>query len=244
MTPPSPAAGTPAYIFDLVRAVAFDLECYPGRWCVGFHGLDRTGKLGTFVVDGDPARLAAVLDRLAEHDRTLVGYNSERFDLPVIRGILGGLDPYETAQAIIQENRVPRSLSSLPGLPCDHVDLAARLRRGGGFPSLKAVAANLGRPILRELPYPPDAVLTDQQWAEIKRYNEIDLAHTWALAERFTPELQALASLSQELGRDLRSTPTPRVCELVFLDAYRRARGAEPRPPEPPQEVLYRQCPV
>jgi hypothetical protein len=240
---PSTQADTPAYTYDLARAVAFDLECYPDRWCVGFFGPDRNGKPIIFVVDGDPARLAAVLSRLAEHGRTLIGYNSERFDLPVIRGILHGLDPYELAQSIIRENRAPRSLSRLPGLPCDHIDLAARLRRGGGFPSLKAVAANLGRPILRELPYPPDATLTDKQWGEVRRYNAVDLGHTWALAEQFSPELQALATLSRELGRDLRSTPTPRVCELVLLDAYRRAHGVEPRRPEPPQEVLYRPVP-
>jgi hypothetical protein len=79
--------------FDLSRCVVFDVEVYPGRWCVGFNGQDRHGKLATHVVDGDPRRLGAVLDRLAGTDRILAGYNSERFDIPVIRGILGGLDP-------------------------------------------------------------------------------------------------------------------------------------------------------
>jgi hypothetical protein len=147
------------------------------------------------------------------------------------------------AQEIIRENRLPRSLKKLPRLACDHIDLAARLRRGGGFPSLKAVAANLGRPVLRELPYPPDASLTDVEWVEVKRYNAIDLGHTSTLLERFAPELQALASLSQELGRDLRSTPTPRVCELVFVDTYRQTHGVDPRLPQPPLEVLYRPVP-
>ena len=37
MTPPS-------FTFDFARCVAFDLEVYPGRWCVGFHGRNRHGK--------------------------------------------------------------------------------------------------------------------------------------------------------------------------------------------------------
>ena len=94
--------------------------------------------------------------------------------------------------------------------------------------------------MLRELPYPPECVLTDEQWEEVKQYNAIDLDHTWALLERLSPELQALATLSTNLARDLRSTPTPRVCELVFLDAYKQEHGVEPRLPQPPSEVLYR----
>src|SRR5262249_49330794 len=162
-------------------------------------GPDRCGKITTLVVDGNSTQLTTVLSHLANHGRILVGYNSERFDVPVIRGILHGVAPYGLAQTIIREGRVPRWLTGLPGLSCDHIDLAARLRRGGSFPSLKSVAANLGRPILQELPYSPDVPLTDEQWEKVKQYNEVDLRHTWAVLERFSPELQALTSLSQEL---------------------------------------------
>jgi len=33
--------------FDPSRAVVFDLEVCPGRWCVGFHGIDHAGRLST-----------------------------------------------------------------------------------------------------------------------------------------------------------------------------------------------------
>jgi hypothetical protein len=234
----------PPFHFDIRQCIAFDLETYSNRWCVGFHGHDRRGNLATHVVDGDVAKLRALLERLASGGRALVGYNSARFDVPAILGILRGDDPHRLAQSIIREQREKdrgtRTRPDLTGFPCDHIDLAARLTRMGVFPSLKVVAAYLGRPMLRELPHPPDAALTDEQWEEVKHYNASDLAHTWALLEWMTPELQALAALSQEVGRDLRSTPTPRVCELVFRDAYRKEHGVDPRVPEPPQEVLYR----
>jgi hypothetical protein len=226
--------------FDLNRCVVFDVEIYQGRWCVGFLGPDRRGKVVTFVVDGDALKLAEVLNRLAERNLILVGYNSLRFDIPVMKGILSGLDPYQLAQEIIRADEVPRAVAKLPDLGCDHIDLSFRLRRGGAIPRLKGVAANLGRRRLQELPYPPDMVLNDDQWAAVKEYNATDLGHTWALLEWFAPELQALASLSQELGGDLRSTPTPRVCEVVFLDAYKRQHGVEPSMPERPLEVAYR----
>jgi len=145
----------------------------------------------------------------------LVSYNGDRFDVPLIRAILKGIDPYAPAQQIIRENRLPPALAdaNLQEFPADHVDLAARLRRGGAFPELKVVAANLGRLLLRELPLEPGAVLTDERWDEVRQYNSVDLAHTWALLQRLAPELQALAALSQEQGQDLRSVSTPQVVE-------------------------------
>jgi hypothetical protein len=232
---------TPSFRFDLARCVVADVETYPNRWCVGFHGLDKRGSPATWIVDGNRGKLAKALQRFSLEGKTVVTYNGDHFDIPVIRGILDGQDACDVATAIIQRGRNPKHMVLGSPFPCDHIDLSARLRRGGVFLSLKAVAANLGRPALRELPYPPGTILTDEQWNEVKRYNEIDLGHTWVLVKWFAPELQALASLSEEQERDLRSTPTPRVVEHVFLNTFARERhGAKPINPETPQEVIYR----
>jgi hypothetical protein len=185
----------------------------------------------------DRAKLVQVLDRFTKSGRILVGYNSDHFDVRVIGAILCGLDAYTAAQTIIRGERLP-----IPPKPlgCDHIDLSARLSRGGSFPSLKTVAANLGRRALRELPFLPGSILTDLEWEEVKRYNAIDLAHTWALLERFAPELKSLASLSTELSQDLRNISTPQVVERVFLAAYRKEHRVDPIRPVPPPEVIYR----
>lgn len=237
MRPPDGPA-TPG--FDLNRCVAFDVEIYPGRCCVGFHGPNAEGVPTTRTVQGRE-ELKKALEHLKERGRILVGYNSERFDVPVIRFILAGLDPYAPSQALIAGEDLPVPLAKLPAFPCDHVDVSARLRRAGHIPSLKTIAANLGRPQLAELPYEPGTILTDEQWAEVVRYNGVDLRHTWALLERYAAELQALATLSADVGQDLRSTPTPKVVETVFLRAFQaKNRGRSPIKPELPHEVLYR----
>ena len=130
--------------FDLARCVVFDLEVYPGRWCVGFLGQGSSGAMETLIVDGDRDKLERTLRRFAAAGRTVVGYNSARFDAPLIGAILRGIDPYAPAQSIIRDDRLPDALRGLPCLACDHIDLAARLRRGGRFPGLKTVAAYLG----------------------------------------------------------------------------------------------------
>jgi hypothetical protein len=233
---------TDSFAFELQRSIAFDLECYPGRWCVGFFGPGSNGTMTTKIVE-DRDGLVRILQYFANTGRTVVGYNSERFDVPLIQGILDGIDPYAPAQSIIENDKLPPALTNLPELPCDHVDLSARLRRSGRFPSLKQVAAYLGRPTLRELPYRPDAVLSDEQWDEVKQYNRIDLGHTWALLERLAPELQALAELSREQGQDLRSVSSPQVVSRVFLSAYRDAHGHDPITTEGWTEVSYHPVP-
>ena len=96
-----------AVSFDLACCVVFDLEVYAGHWCVGFHGPNAKGKLTTFIVDGDRNKLAKTLDQLQARGAVLVGYNSERFDVPLARCILAGIDPYAPAQAIIERDELP-----------------------------------------------------------------------------------------------------------------------------------------
>jgi putative DNA primase/helicase len=215
------------HIFELSRCVIFDLECYPDRWCVGFRWRGPSGVVTTRIVEAREA-LAKSLTWFAGEGRILVGYNSERFDIPLVRGILAGVEPYAPAQSIIRDGKLPPAMVNLPKFPCDHIDLSARLRRGGAFPGLKTVAANLGRPVLCEVPFDLDEILTDAQWEEIKAYNRVDLEHTWALLERLAPELSALASLSAEFSQDLRSVSNPQVVERVFLSEYRKAHSRDP----------------
>ncbi len=60
----------PAFEFDRRRAVAFDVEAYPGRWLVGFYGRDRRGETRVSrVVDGDRAALERTLTQLAQRHK-------------------------------------------------------------------------------------------------------------------------------------------------------------------------------
>ena len=69
--------------FDLARCVAFDVETYAGRWCVGFYGRSpRTGKLAARVIDRDRKALAETLDKIAERGLILT------YKLPKASGVL------------------------------------------------------------------------------------------------------------------------------------------------------------
>lgn len=104
----SDSSSRPKFPFSLSDCVVFDVEAYPGpRWLVGFLGLGQDGSLRSFVADGDPETLETVLRQLATKGKTLVGYNSAAYDVPMVRAILGGRDAYETSRAIIEAERLP-----------------------------------------------------------------------------------------------------------------------------------------
>ncbi|MBV8228783.1 MAG: hypothetical protein JO329_02250, partial [Planctomycetaceae bacterium] len=190
--------------------------------------------------------LRRVLDRLARQGKTLFGYNYSAYDMTMMRAILGNRDAYTTSRAIIEAEHLPRGerrrvdLRGCPKIAVDHVDLAARLKKGGNFPGLKTVGANLCLPVLRELPYAPDQVLTDEEWAEVKPYNANDLAITRAIFEVYVPELRAMTALSNEHALDLRSVSKSAAVGRIFEKIYRDAYGRDPDVPERPAEVVYR----
>ena len=230
------------YTFNINKCILFDVEVYPGpRWCAGFLHADGVHE----CVDGDKARLAEALDRVLAAGGTLVGYGSERYDVPVLRAVLAGEDPYPVSHAIVRHDgpglpeAVRVAAERWPAIAADHVDLAARTRSGGRFPALKTVAANLGVRHLQELPYDPDRLLSDAEWAEVKHYNVKDLAATRLAFEHFAPELAALAELSARFGLDLRLVHPAGVAQRVLCAAYRAKHGSDPIRISPPVLVPY-----
>ena len=223
------------YSFDLNKVVIFDVEVFPNRWLVGFYGRGKNGDLVFHQVE-DHDSLKRALDGIKAAGKTLVGYNSDGYDGAIVSAILKGSDPYSVSQDIILLGKRRKF-----DLDIDHVDLAARLKRGGGFPGLKTVAANLGLPI-EELSsaWFSEPVEDGERWDIIKAYNRRDLETTYQVLKRFTPELAALARLSNELGEDLRSTASPQVVERFFIRAYQDSTGSEPESIETPSSVRYR----
>jgi hypothetical protein len=231
--------GSQAVAFDPGRSIAMDAEVYPGRALVGF-AYARKGDLVVKQVE-DRRELAALLRRFRAQGRTLVGYNSARYDLHILRAILGGADAYAVSKALIAGDRdaAREMLRGAPRVRVDHVDIAERLRRGKFPPSLKLVAAAMGRPRLEELPFDPDRALSDEEWGRVGAYNVVDLGHTRELLERVAPDLESLAALSAVAGRDLRSVPAPAVVEAIFRADYVARHGEEPPAPSVPDRITY-----
>jgi len=216
--------------------VAFAVSAFPGHWCVSFL-VPEHGRLRTDWYEGDPENVRQALLGFTREGRTLVGYDPEGQDTHLLAGILAGQDPYELSVRLAAESRQYHRRPA--DLPCDAIDLAARLRVGGKAPTLLSVAANLGHPILAEPPFPAGTVLSDELWPRVREYKQVLVWQIWALLVHLLPEIQAIETLAPEVGRDLRSLPKARVVEELFKSHYHRKTGRLPVQPQPPQEVTY-----
>ena len=89
------------YTFVGSKVILFDCEVFPGpRWCCGFLGPNGVHE----CIDGDANKLARAISRIASAGFTLVGYNSQAYDEPVLRPILAGEDAYAISHALVHYN--------------------------------------------------------------------------------------------------------------------------------------------
>ena len=219
------------------RCVAVAVTVFPGHWCIGFL-VPELGRERTDWYEGEPEEVRKALHGFASEGYSLVGYDREGHDTHLLAGLLTGRDLYQLSLELAAATQPYRKRPA--PLPCEYIDLAGRLSGGGTTPTLLSVAANLGHPILAEAPFPPGTVVSEEQWPQIREYNQVQLWHTWALLEHLLPEIQAVETLAPEVGRDLRSLPKARVVDQLFMSHFRQRTGALPLRPQSPREVNYR----
>ena len=87
--------------------------------------------------------------------------------------------------------------------------------------SLKTYAARMGFKKLQDLPYEPDAVLTEKQMDEIKEYCFNDIEVTEKLTYRLEKELELRYFFSKEYQVDLMSKSDASIAETVFNVPFR-----------------------
>jgi hypothetical protein len=227
-----------AHGFALRSCAIFDVKAYPSCWVAGFY----VGTPARYCVQviNDAEQLRNVI-AILKQGGIFVGYNSSHYDLPVIRAILAGRDPYSTSQELINQvgTRRPAWLAECPELDLDHIHLAARLRQGPSFVSLTVAAASLEMPELVDLPFPPDKPLTVDELQELSRHNLNVLLTKWRLLEHFAVDLAAMAAFSQQVGFDARSMTAQKAGERLLENAFARSRGRVPIRMSTPTSVYY-----
>jgi len=194
----------------------YDLEVYPRWFLTGF-------KLGDvyYQYANDLRSIRDMINWLRHQGVTLVGFNSSRYDDPVLTRYLETGDPDEAQRvsvSIIQDNVSPWSFDNT----VESIDLMPVLP---GQMSLKKIGVCLGHAKLQELPVPWDQVPTLEQQEILSTYNRNDLDITEKLYRTLLPELELRASMSEQYEVDLRSKGEATIAELI-LQHERKRLGA------------------
>lgn len=201
------------------RVTLFDLECYPNYFLTKFQDYE-TGKRTEFPMwPGKALDIQGVLHMISSC--TLVGFNSDHYDCPMLSLaltgatceqlkaandaiIVGGLKPWQfrdTYQCYMPSDT-------------DHYDISEVTP--GVKISLKLYGGRAHSKRIQDLPIDPSHSITPFQRVQLSQYCGNDLDTTGDVLRTIMPRVELRVALSKQYGVDLRSKSDAQIAEAVI----------------------------
>lgn len=191
----------------------FDTECYINYWLCKFD----TGETFHFF-PGHPLDIPGLRRTLSRC--RLIGFNSIKYDLPIIALALAGFDNAQLKQAsdmmIVQGVKHWDMLKQYGIGEIDWVDHVDLFEVAPGQGSLKAYGGKMHSRKLQDLPIDPSATIDWFGRMQLNEYCGNDLRTTRDLLETFPAQITLREEMSEEYGVDLRSKSDAQIAEAVM----------------------------
>lgn len=178
--------------------------------------------------------LKRFLKLLDDPNLTFVGFNSYKFDNPLITAWVHGM-PVSTikllATKIIRDRIMPWDAYALLGLKpldFDHIDLFEVAP--GRMISLKTYAGRMHYPSMVDLPFHYDKDLTAKECKVLETYCLNDLGVTERLFNQLREDIVLREQLGEVYDLDLRSKSSPQVSEAILKTVARLGKNNGSRP--------------
>lgn len=195
----------------------FDTEVYRDYFLASFLDHATGAVLEIEAHTEQPLDIDAL--KAALRGRTLVGFNSANFDLPVLAVALAGADCeriWRAAQAIIGRGYKGWQFEQAWGIKLPRVDHVDLIEVAPGIASLKTYGGRLHCKRLQDLPIDPQAHIGPADRARLREYCRNDLAVTDTLYRKLKPQIELRQSMSAEYDLDLRSKSDAQIAEAVL----------------------------
>lgn len=226
---------------EIGNELIFDVECYQNYFEVGFTSV-KTGRVAVFVMtDTQPMDLQRV--RWITENFTIIGFNSQHYDIPMLSFALAGHDCKTLKQVsdaiIIYEEQPWKIMQSwkVKKLRADHIDIKEVCPQMGG---LKAYGGRVGCPRMQDLPFHPATPLSADQMLITTYYNVNDMTTTAFVHSYLKEPLELRAKMSKEYSLDLRSKSDAQIAEAVIGAQIKAINGRSPQPPDIPVGTVFR----
>jgi DNA polymerase elongation subunit (family B) len=224
-----------------------DTESYINYFLIAFKDI-LTQKIIKFEINDltgecfNERKLSWIL-----HSYRTVGFNTNKFDLPVIwyaHNNQNCLAIKQIVNKIIFEEIKPYHLQQEYGYKIhktNHIDLIEVCPLKG---SLKLYAARLHAKRIQDLPFDIDKPLTDSQIDIVTDYCiNGDLAATELLYKNLTEQIKLREELSLQYRQDLLSKSDAQIAEAVISSELKRLTGSWPTKPKIDQVFFKYQIP-
>ena len=209
-------------------------EMYPGS----------SGTPGLFTIPGKQFDAETVTKIL--RSSTIITFNGESFDMPILSLALAGADNAKLKRAVnaVIENNLRSwqlekkfNFKTIKGV--DHVDL---INIAPGVASLKIYGGRLHCPKMQDLPIEPSASISPAERVGLDLYCGNDLVVTQMLADYLEPQIALRVAMGQQYGLELRSKSDAQIAEAVIKSEVEKILGEPVERPiiETGAEFLYK----
>jgi len=232
--------------YDPAKTVVCDTECHPNFASIGFIRLsDRKTVVYEHserkpLTEQERAHITSIM-----RCHTVVGYNFQNYDAPMIamwisgasnaslkqandRIILGGMKYWHAREVLGVE--VPRNWQI--------IDLIEP--QPNAFASLKTLMGRMHSKKLQDLPYSPDACLTPDEMDKTLAYMGNDLAGTMELFYALEPALELRAALGAEYGLNFMSKSDSQLGEAIVKSRVEKATGERVEKVQTPAGTMFK----
>lgn len=223
----------------------FDVECYPNYFLVAFKHI-KTGKCLTFEISPDSILDCPKLNWVL-WNFTLVGFNSNNYDLPMIFLALKGFGATQLKQVSdriisdeIRARNIEKEYDVFIPKNLNHIDLIEVAPLDAG---LKTYSGRLHCRKMQDLPFEPDMHLTQLQAEYVKHYCVNDLDNTELLFKSLSEQIKLRCDMSEQYGIDLRSKSDAQIAEQVICSEVAKINGHWPKRPIIIEGQAYRYFP-
>lgn len=223
----------------------FDTECYRNYWLLKF----RPRGAAAITIELHPGQTLASTGQVERvlylfGIFTVVSFNGNTYDSPMIAGALNGYEPMQLkwlSDKIIVEEVKPWEIEEKCGVPRweppDHIDV---MEVAPGAGSQKQFVGRIHFKTMRDLPYEPDATLTDEQIANVAQYCENDLDGLEFLFDGLRPQIAIRESMSAKYRMDLRSKSDAQLGESIIKRLCELATNTRLYKNEPDWNLRFR----
>lgn len=210
-----------------MKNIYWDIECYRNYFYVRFHCYKTShtyeARLFNDVLElGDRKQISLFIKK-----HTLIGFNTDNYDLPMLAAFLGGAsnsDLKYLSDKIINSNDpwwlLSRKFPKIRLPAVDTIDLVGATPLRGG---LKMYACRVHTQTLEDLPLHPDTIIQRDQLDTMERYCANDLEMTRDVHISVAEDVRLRQDMTKQYGIDFRSKSGPQIAEAVLRSQMNKA---------------------
>jgi hypothetical protein len=195
------------------QPIIVDIEVYPNFFVAVFRSIKTGAHRVHYLEDAQEIKKLLLT-------KTMVGFNSNNYDLPILWRIADGkVTTHEQIKALNDKiiNSNMKHWQHNPQIPMHKMSSIDLYEVAPGVQvSLKQYGGRMHSPKMQDLPLEPDTVLTDEQKELITKYCHNDVDVTEQLYRSLGAQLDLRRRMSAEYNTDLMSKSDAQIAEAVF----------------------------